>query len=130
MRAHHILLFPNDHSLDIRPYQYGWEECLLQAGLTQEQPNAATQTSSISPRLCKSYPGKDCLSGNNLRRRADDNTSGRKKMVRKPPLNRTFALRSKAIIKASAIPTGTVRMQKKTVFQVAFQNSAFPNIST
>lgn len=27
MGAHHISLFPNDHFLDIRPYQYGWEEC-------------------------------------------------------------------------------------------------------
>ena len=27
MEKHHIALFPNDHFLDIRPYQYGWEEC-------------------------------------------------------------------------------------------------------
>lgn len=27
MERHHISLFPNDHFLDIRPYQYGWEAC-------------------------------------------------------------------------------------------------------
>lgn len=27
MEKHHIFLFPNDHFLDIRPYQYGWEAC-------------------------------------------------------------------------------------------------------
>lgn len=27
METHHISLFPNDHFLDIRPYQYGWEQC-------------------------------------------------------------------------------------------------------
>lgn len=27
METHHISLFPNDHFLDLRPYQYGWEEC-------------------------------------------------------------------------------------------------------
>lgn len=27
MGTHHISLFPNDHFLDLRPYQYGWEEC-------------------------------------------------------------------------------------------------------
>ncbi len=27
MENHHISLFPHEHFLDIRPYQYGWEEC-------------------------------------------------------------------------------------------------------
>jgi len=27
MGTHHISLFPNDQFLDLRPYQYGWEEC-------------------------------------------------------------------------------------------------------
>ncbi len=27
MEKYHISLFPNDHFLDIRPYQYGWESC-------------------------------------------------------------------------------------------------------
>lgn len=27
MKTNHISLFPNEHFLDIRPYQYGWEEC-------------------------------------------------------------------------------------------------------
>ena len=27
MGTHHFALFPNDHFLDIRPYQYGWEAC-------------------------------------------------------------------------------------------------------
>lgn len=27
MKKHHIFLFPNDHFLDIRPYQYGWKAC-------------------------------------------------------------------------------------------------------
>ena len=27
MKMHHISLFPDDHFLDIRPYQYGWEAC-------------------------------------------------------------------------------------------------------
>lgn len=27
METHHISLFPQEHFLDIRPYQYGWEEC-------------------------------------------------------------------------------------------------------
>ncbi|XCP83513.1 AraC family transcriptional regulator [Roseburia hominis] len=27
METHHISLFPHEHFLDIRPYQYGWEEC-------------------------------------------------------------------------------------------------------
>ena len=27
METNHISLFPNEHFLDIRPYQYGWEEC-------------------------------------------------------------------------------------------------------
>ncbi len=27
METNHISLFPDEHFLDIRPYQYGWEEC-------------------------------------------------------------------------------------------------------
>ena len=27
MGTHHISLFPNEQFLDLRPYQYGWEEC-------------------------------------------------------------------------------------------------------
>lgn len=27
MGTHHIALFPNEQFLDLRPYQYGWEEC-------------------------------------------------------------------------------------------------------
>ncbi|MBD5506629.1 MAG: AraC family transcriptional regulator [Lachnospiraceae bacterium] len=27
MGAYHFSLFPNDHFVDIRPYQYGWEKC-------------------------------------------------------------------------------------------------------
>lgn len=27
MKTYHISLFPNEHFLDIRPYQYGWEKC-------------------------------------------------------------------------------------------------------
>lgn len=27
MGRHHIALFPNEQFLDLRPYQYGWEEC-------------------------------------------------------------------------------------------------------
>lgn len=27
MSTHHISLFPNEQFLDLRPYQYGWEEC-------------------------------------------------------------------------------------------------------
>lgn len=27
METHHISIFPNEYFGDIRPYQYGWEEC-------------------------------------------------------------------------------------------------------
>ncbi len=27
MKTNHISLFPNEHFLDIRPYQFGWEQC-------------------------------------------------------------------------------------------------------
>lgn len=27
METNHISLFPDEHFFDIRPYQYGWEEC-------------------------------------------------------------------------------------------------------
>ena len=57
-------------------------------------------------------------------------TRGRKKMVRKPPLNFTLVFSSIATNRARIMPTGTVRIQNQTVFQVAFQNSVLPNIST
>ena len=56
-------------------------------------------------------------------------TRGRKNRVRKPPLNFTLALSRMATNRARATPTGTVRIQKKMVFQVAFQNSVLPSIS-
>ena len=61
---------------------------------------------------------------------AGAHTRGRKKMVRKPSLNFTLALSKIATSSARATPTGTVRIQKKTVFQVAFQNSVLLNMST
>ena len=60
---------------------------------------------------------------------AGAHTRGRKKMVRKPPLNLILALRSIATSREMNSPTGTVRIQNSMVFQVAFQNSAFWNIS-
>ena len=61
---------------------------------------------------------------------AGAHTMGRKKMVRKPPLNLIFAFRSMATSRDRNRPTGTVRMQNRMVFQVAFQNSGVWNIST
>ena len=56
-------------------------------------------------------------------------TIGRKKMVRKPPLNLILAFRSMATSRDRNRPTGTVRMQNRMVFQVAFQNSGVWKIS-
>ena len=61
---------------------------------------------------------------------AGAHTRGRKNRVRKPPLNFTLALSRIATKRARITPTGTVRIQKKMVFHVAFQNSVFPNMST
>ena len=60
---------------------------------------------------------------------AGAHTRGRKKMVRKPPLNLTLVFSSIATNRARIMPTGTVRIQNLTVFQVAFQNSGVWNIS-
>ena len=55
---------------------------------------------------------------------------GRKKMVRKPPLNFTLALSITATSRERKMPTGTVRTQKSRVLPVAFQKSAFWNMLT
>ena len=60
---------------------------------------------------------------------AGAHTRGRKKMVRKPPLNLTLVFSSIATNRASTMPMGTVSTQNQTVFQVAFQNSVLPNMS-
>jgi hypothetical protein len=56
-------------------------------------------------------------------------TMGRKKMVRNTPLPLILAFRSMATSRDRNSPRGTVRIQKRMVFQVARQNSAFWNIS-
>jgi hypothetical protein len=56
-------------------------------------------------------------------------TMGRKKMVRKPPLNLILAFSSMATSRDRNRPTGTVRIQNRMVFQVAFQNSGVWKIS-
>ena len=60
---------------------------------------------------------------------AGAHTMGRKKMVRKPPLNLILALSSIATSRDRNSPTGTVRIQNRMVFQVARQNSGVWNIS-